>query len=62
MNRRSQNGVNADVISAIDRLRGDMATHRGDTYQINGVTYDDGSNISEAVKVIVREAKIQRRR
>ena len=49
MNSRNQNGVNDDVVSAIDKLRKDMSNN-GDTYNINGITYDDGTNVSEAVK------------
>lgn len=59
--RNSQNENNADVISAIDRLRKDIGKMDRATYNINGVTYDDGSNISEAVKTIVRAARIERR-
>ena len=61
MNQRNQNGINSDVVSAIDKLRKDLGNTRGDTYTINGVTYDDGSNISNAVKSIVRAARIERR-
>ena len=61
MNARNQNGVNADVVSAIDDLRKDLGNMNGDTYNVNGVTYDDGSNITEAVKAIVRAAKVERR-
>lgn len=61
MNRRNQNGVNDDVVSAIDKLRNDLGNVGGDTYSINGITYDDGSNISNAVKDLVRAAKIGRR-
>ena len=61
MNRRSQNGVNDEVVSAINKLRKDLGNVGGTTYQINGVTYDDGSNISDAVKTIVRAARIERR-
>lgn len=61
MSQHGQNGANSDVVSAIDKLRGDLGNSRGDTYQINGVTYDDGSNITEAVKTIVRAARIERR-
>ena len=31
------------------------------TYQINGITYDDGSNISDAISTIVKAARIGRR-
>ena len=59
---RNQNGSNADVISAINRLNDNLANAGGDTYSINGITYDDGSNISTAIKDIVREARMERRR
>jgi hypothetical protein len=58
---RSQNGANDDVISAIDRLRRDLGNVGNTSYTINGVTYDDGSNIADAVKVITRAAIRERR-
>ena len=61
MNRRSQNGVNAELVSAINKLRKDVGNMGNTTYSINGITYDDGSNVSEAVKSLVRAAKIERR-
>lgn len=60
MNGR-QNGVNGDVVSAIRDLGNKLGRTSGDTYQINGVTYDDGSNIIDAIETIVREARIERR-
>ena len=62
MNGYNQNGANDDVVSAIDKLRKELGNVGGTTYQVNGVTYDDGSNIAGAVKSIVRAAKIERRR
>lgn len=61
MNRRIQNGGNDDVISAINSLKNTIADSSGDTYNVNGVTYDDGSNVAGAVKALVRAAKIERR-
>ena len=61
MNGR-QNGGNSDVITAINDLGSKLGNARGDTYQINGVTYDDGSNIVGAIEAIVREARIERRK
>lgn len=62
MNRRNQNGVNADVVAAIEKLRGDVGNIGGDTYSIGNVTYDDSNNaIAEAIQTIVRYAKIERR-
>ena len=60
MNR--QNGANDDVVSALNKLRGDLGNIGGDTYIVNGLTYDDGTNVSDAVRTLVRAAKIERRR
>ena len=62
MNRRIQNGQNEDILNAIAGLNKTISNMSGDTYNVNGVTYDDGSNISEAVKAIIQAAKIDRRR
>ena len=59
--RNRQNG-NDDVISAIDKLGKSLGNTKGNTYSINGITYDDGSNIKEAVETLVRAAKIERRK
>ena len=61
MNARLQNGSNDDVISAINDLGKKLGNASGNTYNVNGVTYDDGSNIMDAVKTIVRAAKVERR-
>ena len=62
MDENSQNGNIDDVVSAINKLRKDMS-NVGNTYNsINGVTYDDGSGISDAVETIFRAARIERRR
>ena len=60
MNNR-QNGTNDDVISAIHDLGKQISKSSGDTYSINGITYDDGSNVSDAVRTLVRAARIERR-
>lgn len=61
MSSRNQNGANAEVVSAINRLSKQLDSVGNTTYQVNGVTYDDGSNISDAVKTLVRAARIERR-
>ena len=62
MAESSQNGNIDDVVSAINKLRKDMG-NVGNTYNsINGVTYDDGSGISDAVETIFRAARMERRR
>ena len=58
MNGRIQNGNNSEVVSAINKLR-DKLDGIGNTYNtINGVTYDDGSNVTDAIETLVRYAKI----
>ena len=61
MNRKNQNGTTEDMISAIDRLRKDLGKTGNTTYNVNGITYDDGSSISEAIETLIRAAKIERR-
>ena len=61
MMNTNQNGANDDVVSAIKELGRAMSGMSGDIYQINGVTYDDGSNVYDAVRTLVRAAKVERR-
>ena len=61
MMNRNQNGANDDVVSAINDLGKAISNMSGDTYSINGITYDDGSNITNAVQSIVRAARQERR-
>ena len=57
-----QNGVsNAEVVSAIKDLKNNMPIAGNTSYNINGITYDDGSNIVNAVETLVRAARIERR-
>ena len=55
-----QNGGD-DIVSAIDKLGKNLGNTTGDTYNINGITYDNGSEIQEAVSTLVRAARIERR-
>lgn len=59
--QRRQNGNNVNVITAIDKLHKDLKTLSRPSYTIDGITYDDGSEVSEAIKTLVRAAKIERR-
>lgn len=56
-----QNGSNNDVVSAIKDLGSKIKNNSGDTYYLNGITYDDGSNVASAVQTLVRAAQIERR-
>ena len=60
MNNRNQNGT-ADLLNAIDKLGRNIGNTSGNTYNINGVTYDDGSNINRAVEELVRAIEVERR-
>ena len=52
---------NSDVISALNGLKESLNNNSGPSYTINGITYDDGSNVSAAVQTLVRAARIERR-
>ena len=57
-----QNGPNnSDVVSAIKDLKDSLNTNSGASYSINGITYDDGSNITSAVETLVKAARMERR-
>jgi len=57
-----QNGKdNADILAALKDLKASVSSGGNTTYQINGITYDDGSNITDAVATLIRAAKIERR-
>ena len=56
-----QNRQNNDVVSAIRDLKNSVEKSSGDTYNLNGITYDDGSAISGAVETLIRAARIERR-
>lgn len=58
----SQNGANYELLASIDKLRKDLGNVGNTTnYNVNGITYDDGSNIAEAVGTLMRAARIERR-
>ena len=57
-----QNGNNSEeIVSGIKALRKDISEMPRNSYNINGITYDDGSNITSAVETLVRAARIERR-
>lgn len=58
-----QNGNdNSDIVDELKNLKKEISNVGGTTYQVNGVTYDDGSNVSTAVEDLVHAAKIERRK
>lgn len=58
-----QNGKdNSDIVGAISKLRKDINNIKGTTNIIEGITYDDGSAISNTLSDLVRMARVERRR
>lgn len=54
MGQRNQNGANADIVSELSKLRSELGNVGGNSYNINGITYNDDSPIANAMKEIVR--------
>lgn len=54
-----QNG-NDNLVSAINKLAKSNAKS-GDTYQINGINYSEGSDVADAIQTLVRAARIEGR-
>ena len=57
---KRQNG-NYDLASAINKLAKSNSNKPSNTYNINGITYDDGSSVADAIGTLIRAAKIERR-
>lgn len=58
---RRQNGTNGDVVTAIKKLGKDIGNMDRNSYNINGITYDQGSDVADAVETLVRAIRIDRR-
>lgn len=58
--RESDNQMMGSLIDAINGLSA-LIGNTGNVYNVNGVTYDDGSNVSTAVRSLIRAAKIEGR-
>lgn len=62
IDRRRQNGTEDRVVSSIDKLRKELNDGLSrPSYTINGITYDNGSEVADAIQTLVRAAKIERR-
>ena len=57
----NQNGTSDDIVSAIEDLGRRIADVTGDTYNFNGITYSEGSDVATALQTLVRAAKMERR-
>lgn len=61
MSSRGQNGVNSEVVSAIDKLRKDLGKVGGNTYSINGINVSEGTDAADAIHTLVRVIKMEER-
>ena len=61
MNSKGQNGSAKDVVNAINDLKGSVGS-TNNNYTINGITYDSGSEVAEAIETLVRATKVGRRK
>ena len=56
-----QNGTNRELLGAIDKLGKQMSNIQSNSYTINGITYDNGSEVADAIETLVRATRIERR-
>ena len=61
MAQRQTGNDNFDVVSAVNRLRRSIEDNPRVVNNVNGVTYDDGSNISNAVNDLIHAIVVERR-
>ena len=61
MHRNGQNGVNGDVVSAIDKLRKDLGNIGSTSYNIAGISYNGDADVEDALRTIIRAARVERR-
>lgn len=62
MSRRSQNGTNEDVVAAINKLSKKLGNVGGNqTYNINGINANGDGEVENAIRVLVRAAKVEGR-
>ena len=61
MRGSNQTVSNAEVVSAINNLEKSLRDQPVNSYVINGITYDDGSNITSAVKELIKAVRIEKR-
>lgn len=56
--RDRDNDILSTLIDGLKALKEQNEAPRGNTYIIDGITYDDGSNVSTAIDMLVRAAKV----
>ena len=61
MANRQNGNDNSEMVSVMKGLRKDLANMPRNSYTVNGLTYDDGTNVSDAVRALIHAAKMERR-
>lgn len=61
MNDRQNGFDNSDVVAAIEGLKEVLRDAAGDSYSIGDITYDDGSNVNNAVGALIQAIRMERR-
>ena len=61
MNSKTASASNTDIVKAINDLNKRMDGIQQNVYNVNGITYDDGSNVASAVGQLVNAMQIKRR-
>lgn len=61
MSQRNQNGEYGEVVSAINKLDESLSALERPSYNVGGITYDDGSVVAGAVNQLIRATRIERR-
>ena len=56
--RSRENDILTTLIDGLKELRDQRNEAKGNTYIIDGITYDDGSNVAAAIDMLVRAAKV----
>lgn len=60
-NEQQYSASNDDIVSAIGSLQKTLGNQTSNVYNVNGITYDDGTNVANAISSLVRAVKIQGR-
>lgn len=60
-NSAQRDASNQDVVDAVTSLNKTLGGISANNYTINGITYDDGSNVSSAIQQLVSAARLERR-
>ena len=56
--RDRDNDILSTLIDGLKALQEQNNAPRGNTYIIDGITYDDGSNVATAINMLVRAARV----